>query len=65
MDNEEEMEQDDTEQEVPDGKPPARKVYLPGQPIQSDEQLECDETAYILLHQAKTGHYFGTNDVHS
>lgn len=55
MDNEEEMDQDDTEQEVPDGKPPARKVYLPGQPIQSDEQLECDETAYILLHQAKTG----------
>lgn len=63
VDNEVEMEEDDMEEEeeetgVPGTKAPARKVYLPGQPIQSDEQLECDETAYVLLHQAKTGLYF-------
>lgn len=33
----------------------ARKVYLPGQSLQSDEELVCDESAYIMLHQAKTG----------
>jgi hypothetical protein len=61
MDNEVEMEEDEMEEEeqeeegLPGVKAPARRVYLPGQPIQSDEQLECDETAYILLHQAKTG----------
>ncbi|CAB3382167.1 Hypothetical predicted protein [Cloeon dipterum] len=35
--------------------PKERRVYLPGQSMQSDEELECDETAYIFLHQAKTG----------
>ncbi|XP_075168628.1 WD repeat-containing protein 1 l(2)09851 [Haematobia irritans] len=31
------------------------KVYLPGKPLQADEELVCDETAYIMLHQASTG----------
>uniref|UniRef100_A0AAG5DHD7 Glutamate-rich WD repeat-containing protein 1 n=1 Tax=Anopheles atroparvus TaxID=41427 RepID=A0AAG5DHD7_ANOAO len=31
------------------------KVYLPGQRIPHDEELVCDESAYIMLHQAQTG----------
>lgn len=30
-------------------------VYLPGQPLQEGEELICDQTAYIMLHQAQTG----------
>ncbi|XP_052860050.1 glutamate-rich WD repeat-containing protein 1 [Anopheles cruzii] len=31
------------------------KVYLPGQSLAEDEELVCDESAYIMLHQAQTG----------
>lgn len=31
------------------------EVYLPGKPIKSDEELVCDESAYVMLHQATTG----------
>uniref|UniRef100_A0A2M4BM72 Glutamate-rich WD repeat-containing protein 1 n=2 Tax=Anopheles marajoara TaxID=58244 RepID=A0A2M4BM72_9DIPT len=31
------------------------KVYLPGQALDNDEELVCDESAYIMLHQAHTG----------
>lgn len=30
-------------------------VYLPGKPLEEGEELVCDESAYIMLHQAKTG----------
>ncbi|RVE54099.1 hypothetical protein evm_001222 [Chilo suppressalis] len=33
----------------------APKTYLPGQPLQEDEQLVCDQSAYVMLHQAQTG----------
>jgi ribosome assembly protein RRB1 len=58
MDNEVEMDEEEMDQEPENGKAPQRKVYLPGQPMQSDEQLECDETAYVFLHQAQTGLLF-------
>lgn len=31
------------------------EVYLPGKPLDADEELVCDESAYVMLHQARTG----------
>lgn len=31
------------------------KTYLPDQPLKEDEQLVCDQSAYVMLHQAQTG----------
>lgn len=30
-------------------------VYLPGQPLQEGEELVCDQSAYVMLHQAQSG----------
>ncbi|CAH1977313.1 unnamed protein product [Acanthoscelides obtectus] len=30
------------------------KVYLPGQPLEEGEELVCDQSAYIMYHQAQT-----------
>lgn len=30
-------------------------VYLPGKPLEAGEELICDESAYVMLHQARTG----------
>lgn len=32
-----------------------KEVYLPGKPLSENEELVCDESAYIMLHQASTG----------
>ncbi|XP_033753509.1 glutamate-rich WD repeat-containing protein 1-like [Pecten maximus] len=31
------------------------KVYLPGETLKDGEQLVCDESAYVMYHQAQTG----------
>lgn len=31
------------------------QVYLPGRKLNNDEELVCDESAYVMLHQAHTG----------
>ncbi|XP_065215073.1 glutamate-rich WD repeat-containing protein 1 [Planococcus citri] len=41
--------------ETNDGEPPKRKVYLPGQSLRSDEVLEHDPSAYVMLHEADAG----------
>lgn len=33
----------------------AQDVYLPGKPLEEGEELVCDESAYVMLHQARTG----------
>lgn len=37
-----------------DSKQP-KEVYLPGKSMADDEELVCDESAYVMLHQASTG----------
>nr|CAH7722873.1 unnamed protein product [Callosobruchus chinensis] len=32
----------------------SKKVYLPGQPLEEGEELVCDQSAYIMYHQAQT-----------
>uniref|UniRef100_A0A0K8TRP1 Glutamate-rich WD repeat-containing protein 1 n=1 Tax=Tabanus bromius TaxID=304241 RepID=A0A0K8TRP1_TABBR len=51
-----EMRDDDEESgsEDEDSKEP-KQVYLPGKPLDEDEELVCDEAAYVMLHQAHTG----------
>ena len=43
----EDMDEDDGEVE--------HKTYLPGDTIADDEELICDQTAYVLYHAAQTG----------
>lgn len=46
-----ESEEDEENCENEDGP----KTYLPGQPLKEDEHLVCDQSAYVMLHQAQTG----------
>lgn len=50
------LESDDNDDEdEQSSKDDGQKVYLPGKELDKDEELVCDESAYILLHQAHTG----------
>lgn len=33
----------------------SKEVYLPGKPLAEGEELVCDRSAYVMLHQAQTG----------
>ncbi|XP_046403357.1 glutamate-rich WD repeat-containing protein 1 [Ischnura elegans] len=47
--------EDDMEEESESNVPVKREVYLPGKSMKEDEHLVCDQSAYIMLHQATTG----------
>ncbi|KAH3863812.1 hypothetical protein DPMN_026812 [Dreissena polymorpha] len=52
LEDESNSEMDDDDDDEPKG--PA-KTYLPGEPLEEGEELVCDESAYVLYHQAQTG----------
>lgn len=56
-DEEEEDDEEDDEMSISEENPnqSERKVFLPGDPLKNGEVLTCDESAYVMLHQAQTG----------
>lgn len=50
--DEDEITEQPEENEAEDDRP---NVYLPGQPLKEGEELVCDQSAYVMLHQAQTG----------
>ncbi|XP_037944787.1 glutamate-rich WD repeat-containing protein 1 [Teleopsis dalmanni] len=53
---EDDEDSDDMENDSDEGEPnKPKEVYLPGKPLDKDEELVCDESAYVMLHQASTG----------
>ena len=58
MSDEEIITEDDEQmmlEEEGDAKPQPKKVYIPGRDSSKHEELEFDESAYILYHTAQTG----------
>lgn len=53
--NEEPMEGSSSESEDDGENNDGPQTYLPGQPLKEDEHLVCDQSAYVMLHQAQTG----------
>ena len=45
VDEKAELEQEEEEEEQPE-----LRTYLPGQPLEEGEQLEADQSVYVMLH---------------
>lgn len=60
MEMEQESSESESDESMDENKEPTEKddrpdVYLPGQPLHDGEELVCDQSAYIMLHQAQSG----------
>lgn len=59
MDNESINDEDESDSSGSEAESDAEEangdVYLPGKPLEAGEELVCDESAYVMLHQARTG----------
>lgn len=55
MENSDDSSDGEREGESSEVKTAKPEVYLPSKPIDADEELVCDESAYVMLHQARTG----------
>ncbi|XP_076305670.1 WD repeat-containing protein 1 l(2)09851 isoform X1 [Tachypleus tridentatus] len=53
--SENEMETDSGGETCSEAQDGSVKIYLPGQALNNDEELVCDESTYVLYHQAQTG----------
>lgn len=53
--DDEEMSGSDNEEATGDKESKEKNVYLPGAPLKENEELVCDESAYVMLHQAHLG----------
>lgn len=51
--DDEDMDNEASGDEESEKKP--KEVYLPGKALEEGEELVCDESAYVMLHQASTG----------
>ncbi|KAJ8949993.1 hypothetical protein NQ318_002403 [Aromia moschata] len=52
--SDDEMEIDEEGNDTENEENSTKDVYLPGQPLEEGEELMCDQTAYIMYHQAQT-----------
>lgn len=56
MENESDQSVSSDDEKEDDNNPNTKQeVYLPGKPLEDGEELVCDESAYVMLHQARTG----------
>jgi ribosome assembly protein RRB1 len=47
--------ENETMEEENEDKSKPEEVYLPNKPLDEGEELICDQSAYVMLHQAQTG----------
>ena len=55
VDSDLEEDDDDEEEESSDDEAGEEKTFLPGDKVEDGEELQVDENAYILYHQASLG----------
>lgn len=55
METIDEADGDESMDEISTNRDEPKEVYLPGKPLAEGEELVCDQSTYVMLHQAQTG----------